>query len=69
MGFGIRVFDQVMEKTVVNIEWMIKYYSIIEKWLDDNIVVFSDGSFFKDVRLLRFVFLELYIFELFLDIY
>lgn len=52
MGFGIRVFDQVMEKIVVNIEWMIKYYSIIEKWLDDNIVVFSGGSFFKDVRLL-----------------
>lgn len=58
-----------MEKTVVNIEWMIKYYSIIEKWLDDNIVVFLGGSFFKDVRLSRFVFFELYILELFLDIY
>lgn len=58
-----------MEKIVVNIEWMIKYYSIIEKWLDDNIVVFSGGSFFKDVRLSRFVFFELYILELFLDIY
>lgn len=69
MGSGTRAFDQVMEKTVANIEWMTKYYSIIEKWLDDNMAAASGGSSLKDVRLPRSILPELYTLELFPDIY
>ncbi|XP_062585470.1 uncharacterized protein LOC134247152 isoform X2 [Saccostrea cucullata] len=67
MGSGTRAFDQIMEKTTANIDWMSKYYHIIEKWLDESAV--SGDTTLNDVRLPRSVLPELYTLELFPDIY
>jgi aminopeptidase N len=69
MGSGTRAFDQMMEKTEANIDWMSKYYNTIEKWLDDNIAAASRDSTLKDVRLPRSVLPDLYTLELYPDIY
>ncbi|XP_056008322.1 putative aminopeptidase-2 isoform X2 [Ostrea edulis] len=69
MGSGTRAFDQVIEKTEANIDWMSTYYNTIEKWLDDNIAASSGDSSLKDVRLPRSVLPDLYTLELFPDIY
>lgn len=69
MGSGTRAFDQVMEKTVANIDWMSKYYHTIEGWLDDNLASFTGGNSLKDVRLPRSVLPQLYTLEIYPDIY
>lgn len=65
-GFVIRVVQQVIEKIQVNIEWMEKNVFIIRRWLDRIIFIFQVN---RNVRLFRFVLLELYTFEFFFDLY
>ena len=65
LGSGTRAFEQALEKTQANIKWMKRYYSIIEKWLDDNLQDKKGSNY----RLPRSLIPSMYSVELFPDIY
>ena len=68
MGTGTRAFQQIIEKTELNVQWMKSNYDIIENWLDGNLQTKVTAEV-KDVRLPRNVSPFLYELEIFPDIY
>ena len=59
------IFQQALEKTQANIKWMRRYYSAIEKWLDETLQEAKGTSY----RLPRTLIPSVYTVELFPDIY
>ena len=67
MGSGTRAFQQVIEKTQLNMKWIQNNHRIIEQWLDKHLQL--KESTVDDVRLPRSVSPYLYELEIFPDIY
>ncbi|KAK3108903.1 hypothetical protein FSP39_018341 [Pinctada imbricata] len=67
MGTGTRAFQQIIEKTELNVRWLKENNAIIESWLDENLK--SDVKELRDVRLPKNVAPFLYDLEIFPDIY
>lgn len=70
LGSGSRAYEQAVENTEFNIQWMAKNYEILEAWLNGKIVSKSKGgNHITDVRLPTSVIPKLYTLELTPDIY
>ena len=70
LGSGSRAYEQAVENTQSNIDWMAKNYQTLEAWLDRMLnSKLKGGNRLEDVRLPRAVIPQLYTLELTPDIY